>query len=318
MKKKVILIAIAICILAIASAFFILGYTIYRPVSFDHSQVFFEVKDGQKKTEISEGLKEKNLIRSAKVMAYYAKAVNANLKSGLYYFSPSQSTKQIVAILSRGDISEKQITIVEGLRREEIAQYLDKNNIVKYKDFMQASDGKEGFLFPDTYRISASSSANEIVKKMTDNFEKKAGGEINRDILSLASIVEREAKKDDERAKIAGVYQNRLNVIMKLEADPTVQYGKDTANGKNSLDFKYWQAITFADYTAVDSKFNTYVHSGLPPAPICNPGTKSIDAAKNPAKHNYYYFFHLKSGEAIFSKNSTEHNSNKVKYQNER
>ena len=317
MRNKGILIAIAICILAIASAFFILGYTIYRPVSFDHSQVFFEVKDGQKKTEISEGLKEKNLIRSAKVMAYYAKAVNANLKSGLYYFSSSQSTKQIVAILSKGDISEKQITIIEGLRREEIAQYLEKNNIAKYADFMQASEGKEGTLFPDTYRVSAKASAREIVEKMTDNFEKKAGN-VSQNVLSLASIVEREAKKDDERAKIAGVYQNRLNIKMKLEADPTVQYGKDTANGKNALDFKYWQIIIFADYTTVNSKFNTYVYSGLPPAPICNPGLKSIEVAKNPEKHNYYYFFHLKSGEAIFSKNSTEHNSNKVKYQNER
>ena len=183
---------------------------------------------------------------------------------------------------------------------------------------MIASEGKEGYLFPDTYRISAKASANEIIEKLTNNFKQKTAGDVSQDVLTLASIVEREAKQDNERAKIAGVYQNRINIGMKLEADPTVQYGKDTNNAKGLVDFKYWQPISLADYTGVDSKFNTYLNAGLPPAPICNPGLKSIKASLNPEKHNYYYFFHLADGTAIYSKNLAEHNANKLKYQNER
>lgn len=317
-SKKAVFFAIAICILAVAAVFLAVFIFIYLPVSADQNQVFFEVKDGQKKTEIAQELKEKNLVRSGAGLAYFAKLIGANLKSGLYYFSPSQSASQIIAIMAKGEVSEKKITVVEGLRREEIAAYLDKNQIVKYADFMKAAEGKEGYLFPDTYRISATASAEDIVKKMTDNFSQKAGEEISRDILILASIVEREAKRDDERAKIAGVYQNRINFGMKLEADPTVQYAKDSQTAIDAPDFKYWQAITLADYAAVDSKFNTYLNLGLPPAPISNPGLKSIQAAQAPEKHNYYYFFHLADGEAIFSQNLAEHNGNKQKYSSER
>ena len=318
MRKKIILIAIAICMIVIFGIVGMLVYFIYSPASASQAQVFFEVKDGQNKIEISQGLKDKELIHSSKIFAYYAKTTNANLKSGLYYFSPSQSAKQIISVLINGEVSEKQITIIEGLRREEIAQYLAKNNITTYADFMIASEGKEGYLFPDTYRISAKASASEIVEKLTNNFKQKTAGDVSQDVLILASIVEREAKQDNERAKIAGVYQNRINIGIKLEADPTVQYGKDTNNAKGLVDFKYWQPISLADYTGVDSNFNTYLNAGLPPAPICNPGLKSIKASLNPEKHNYYYFFHLADGTAIYSKNLAEHNANKLKYQNER
>lgn len=121
---------------------------------------------------------------------------------------------------------------------------------------------------------------------------------LSRQDVIIASIVEREAKFDEDRPKIARVYLNRLELGMKLEADPTVQYAKGS-----------WDAIKLSDYQNVNSSYNTYLHAGLPPGPICNPGLESLQAVLSPDSNDYLYFFHKTDGHAVYSKTLEEHRS---------
>lgn len=230
-----------------------------------------------------------------------------------------QKYYQEVANLKKKDI---QITIIEGWRREQIAAKLaDLGILSSTEEFLKASESHEGQLFPDTYRFFANSTAEEIVKKLTDNFTKKTQGpSIDRSLLILASIVEREAASDSERAAIAGVYQNRLDSGMMLEADPTAQFARDSQKfecGISNMECRltdYWQPITKEEIETIESPYNSYKHGGLPPGPICNPGIKSIESAKNPEKHQFFYFFHAEDGQLILSRNITDHNQQKKVY----
>ncbi len=217
-----------------------------------------------------------------------------------------------VAAQKRADIA---ITIPEGWRREQIATRLEQLKICSAADFMAASEGHEGHLFPDTYRFFQPTPATQVVTTLTNNFDDKTKDfSPTENQTILASIVEREAKYDSERTIIAGVYANRLAIGMKLDADPTVQYGKETnelmtANSTGPLTlYKYWQPITQDDYTGIISPYNTYLNAGLPPSPIANPGLASLAAATNPAKHDYYYFLH-KDGVLYPSRTLSEHQS---------
>jgi len=141
---------------------------------------------------------------------------------------------------------------------------------------------------------------------MQSNFtERTKDYQPSKDDIILASIVEREAKNDEDRAKIAGVFINRLEKNMYLGADPTIQYAKGD-----------WELLTSKDLK-IDSPYNTYINKGLPPTPICNPGLESIKAVKNPEKNGWYYFFHLQDGTTIFSKDAAEHDANKAKYKDQ-
>lgn len=224
---------------------------------------------------------------------------------GAWYLQKQRSAYYAeVAALRKPDV---QITVVEGRRREEIAQQLARAGICSYDDFLAASAGKEGMLFPDTYRFFPATPAANVVATMYDTYlARTADLQPTAAQLVLASIVEREAERDADRATIAGVYQNRLDIGMSLQADPTVQYAKDSNSASASLD--YWQPITQSDYRAVQSPYNTYLHVGLPPGPICNPGLRSIEAAMRPARHNYYFIYY-KDGQLLLSKTLQEHES---------
>lgn len=224
--------------------------------------------------------------------------------------------------------AEVTITIPEGWRREQIAQLLEEKQITPAADFLEVTKEDEGTLFPDTYRFFKRTTANEVRQKMIDNYRTKAGQNTDKETLIIASIVEREAKKPEERAGIAAVYWNRYEANLGLTADPTVQYGKDSNllaekmaakesdADKNQvlLDFDFWGPITRADYQGVNSIYNTYRNAGLPPSPICNPGKASIEAALDPEKNSYYYFLHTSDGQIIYAKTLDEHNRNKQKY----
>ena len=226
------------------------------------------------------------------------------------------------------DSNEVEVTIPEGFRREQIAAVLESKGVTSSVDFIEATTNDEGTLFPDTYRFFKQSPANEVRDIMINNYLKKSPAKLDKESLILASIVEREAKSDGERADIAGVYWNRYNAGLGLTADPTVQYGKDsnefykefnlakTDEEKATIikDFDFWGVITRSDYQNVNSTYNTYRNAGLPPKPIANPGVASMQASLNYTDHNYFYFFHTESGETIFSQSLDEHNKNKAKY----
>lgn len=217
---------------------------------------------------------------------------------------------ELVQSLKKPDIS---VTIIEGKRWEEIAASFAKAGVANYQDFvtiMQAHPEYEGTLFPDTYRFFANTPASDVITKMRDDYAGRTTTiKPTAADLALASIVERESLNDADRATIAGVYSNRLKVGMDLQADPTVEYSKDTNAYKASgysQSFTFWGAITQADYRNTVSPFNTYLNAGLPPHPICNPGLKSIEAAQNPLKTDYL-FFGYKDGKLLLAKTLAQH-----------
>jgi UPF0755 protein len=257
----------------------------------------FEIVPGEQSQSIAERLQKNQIISSKWSFLIYAKINHLSLKAGFYELDQNLTTKQIAQKLAKGEVSQFKITIPEGWRIKQIDQLLTKKKIINSGELDQMTKDKEGFLFPDTYKFNTKVKTEEIVQSMEKNFQlRTADLKPSREQIILASIIEREAKKDEDRPKIAGVFQNRLANSMKLEADPTIQYALGN-----------WEPITQTDYSSVESPYNTYKINGLPPTPICNPGIKSILAAVNPEKNDFFFFFHTNDGETIFSKTLEEH-----------
>lgn len=272
---------------------------------------YFEVKKGDSKIHIAKALKKQNLIRSTKAFEISAYLSSKGLQAGYYKLANSMSMNDILVKMQNGDVDAFRVMIPEGYRVLQVAKKLEETGKISSSKFLELAAGTEGTLFPDTYVIPYGLEESKIIQMFKDNFDKQTSKlKPTDDQLILASIVERESKKEDERPKIAAVYQNRLNKNMLLQADPTVRYGLDSQKylQNKDLNFDFWQPLTKADISALNSSFNTYKQKGLPPAPICNPGLKSIEAAMSPAKDfDYLFFFHDKNGTIHFSKTYEEH-----------
>lgn len=316
--RNIIIGFFAVFIIISGSSLFYFKWSLKTSVSEDKKFVLFEVKKGESGSEISNRLYEKNLIRSKWIFLINLRIKEGSLMPGIYDLSPSMNVLDIYNKLTTGQTKIVKVTIPEGYRREQIAQELADKEIVSLDNFLTASKDLEGQLFPDTYYLSPDNTVEEIIKLMTDNYSAQIeGSTVTTEDLVIASIVEREAVKDEERPIIAGIYKNRMKKNMKLEADPTVQYGKDSSkfslSSTDKVNYKFWQPITKADYSSVVSDYNTYKISGLPPTPICNPGIKSIRATQNPASHDYLYFFQT-NGEIYLSKTFLEHTQKIAQY----
>lgn len=199
---------------------------------------------------------------------------------------------------------ENKITIPEGWTVQQIDDYLAEKQILAKGDFLAAAKDKEGYLFPDTYFLSEKPTAEEIIKKMEENFQQKTTGlNLKKDDLILASIVEKEVSTEEDRKIAASVFKNRLKYNMALESCATVNY----ILGNN-------KKILSNQDIATPSPYNTYLHQGLPPGPIGNPGLAAINAALNPTESNYFYFLTGNDGKTYFAKTKTEQDQNKQKY----
>lgn len=300
-------------VLAIIGFLFFLKWSLSTPINGNDKKVLFEVREGESSFQIGQHLLSREIIRSDWIFYLNVKFKDLALMPGVYDLSSNMSITEISDQISSGKTKIVKVTIPEGYRREQIGQKLAENDLVTLNQFLDKTSSLEGYLFPDTYYFSPDNTVDEIVTEMTKNYDDRTGGMVKptKEDLIIASIVEREAVKDEERPVIAGVYKNRLKLGMKLEADPTVQYGKDTLNFLSSTnevqkDFKFWSPITTADYQSVMSEYNTYRIKVLPPAPICNPGIKSIEATQNFTAHEYLYFFQH-DGEIYLSKTYAEH-----------
>ena len=272
---------------------------------------YFEIKTGESTYSIGKRLEKEKIIRSAFAFFLTSKIEDrGTLQAGNYKLSPSMDTGDIVDKINRGKVDAFSVTIPEGYRVLQIAKVLEQKGQVKADKFIDAAGGTEGTLFPDTYVFPYNLEPTKIIKIFRDNYETRTDNlNLDSDQLILASIVEREAKSDDERAKIAAVYKNRADNNMLLQADPTVQYVRDTQKylKEKSVDFSFWEPITKQDYLDINSAFNSYKNKGYPPAPICNPGLKSIQAALNPEQNfDYLYFFHDRNQTIHFSKTYEE------------
>ncbi len=237
------------------------------------------------------------------------------LKFGEYNLSPSLNMLQILNKLARGEIVVYKITIPEGYTSIQIAELLDKKEIVEKESFLKlvkyGEKSWEGYLFPDTYEVPKKYGAENMFKLMLSNFEQVAVDNklINKaeqtgftmdEIITLASIIEKEAQFAEEKRQISSVFHNRLKIGMKLQSCATIQYilGKP----KEKLEESDLE---------IESPYNTYLYKGLPPGPICNPGIDSIIAALEPANEDYLFFVLGDNGRHIFSKTYEEHLKNK-------
>ena len=314
MKKILFLPLLIALVLAVAAVWFYLNV---QPVSTTQNFSYFVISKGSSATQIGTKLESAKLIKSALAFKIYLQFTGqtGKLLPGEFRLTPSFSLFQTIDTLFKGPV-ELWVTIPEGLRREEIAARfatgLDKDSTF-VGDFLLASRGKEGYLFPDTYLFPLDASASAIVKKMNDTFTSKAqeltptGSDLSfSESVILASILERETKTDAERPIVAGIIINRLNLRMPLQVDASVQYAIGTSKD-------WWPILSLADLK-INSPYNTYKFTGLPPTPIANPGLSSLKAAFNPAVTDYLYYIHDSTGQIHYAKTLVEHNANVAKY----
>ena len=310
------------------------GDLVTEPVDpHDPTEITFVVRPGQSVLGIAHGLEEMGLIHDAGIFRRYVQFSGADedIQAGAYILRRDMTMEQIMLQLQRGLLPTVTVTIPEGWRSEQIARLLEERGVTSADEFLAlvradhddwpfladrpigSARGLEGFLFPDTYQLPRNTPAENVIEIMLRNFDWRFDGELREmaeergisihEVVTLAAIVEREAVVATERPVIASVFWNRLNIGMRLQADPTVQY----ALGCNADTGECWQQLTREQLNSVQSPFNTYLHPGLTPGPICNPGLASIRAVLEPAETNYLFFVSLDDGEHIFSETYEEH-----------
>jgi len=295
----------------------------------------FVISRGETAGSIAQRLQEAGFIRSALAFTYllYDTGREASLQSGTYTISAALTPRDLARVFEKAPSEQAVLRIIEGWRLSETAAAVNKAfPSISADEFMKAAivgqrqntvlagmpadTSLEGFLFPDTYFFKPSATATQIVDTLLDQFELRVGQSLRQaavdrkttiyDIVKLGSIVEREARDRKESATIAGVYTNRLDIGMKLDADPTVQYALGD-----------WKELSLADLE-VDSPYNTYRVAGLPPTPICSPGAAALEGAAKPERNPYFYFVAKNdgTGDHAFAKTIEEHEANRIKYGN--
>lgn len=281
---------------------------------------FVEIAKGTGTMRIGEQLAEAGVIRQSwQFAALRLLRFGKRLQAGDYQFKTAASASEVYDRIARGDVFYYELRIPEGSNIWDIAALIEEQGIVSSVDFLVAArdpllvrdlssraNSLEGFLFPATYKFKRHVSAKDVCRALTTQFKKvwkEVGGDKNvHDTVTLASMVEKEAKLAEERAQIAGVYANRLQAGMKLDCDPTVIYAA-------LLDDRYRGTIYQSDLNS-ENPYNTYRHKGLPPGPIANPGRASLLAALEPDATKDLYFVARTdgSGAHVFSTNLRTHN----------
>src|SRR3990172_5049016 len=305
--------------------------------------VSVSVEQGQGVIEIGDALEDAGVIDSAiqfrVVVAFLG--YEKMLQAGDYEFEPDMPALQVVYRMRRGVVSPNFVTVVEGWRLEEVAGALDEKGIISREEFLEAAVAGnfdefdflrrlgpqtplEGYLLPATYFYRRSDTAEAVIQQMLEAMDKGFTKELRSEaldagltmhgVLTLASIIEREAKVPEERPIMAQVFLRRLRLCIALEADPTVQYA--VAEDPASIEeFGYWKTeLTKADL-GVDSPYNTYRYGGLPPGPISAPRMDSILAVIHPADTNYLYFVARPDGSHAFAETFEEHQRNIEEFQ---
>ncbi|MEY4668741.1 MAG: hypothetical protein RL518_1440 [Pseudomonadota bacterium] len=282
----------------------------------------FEVSPDKTFREIAADLEVKNYIKhryAIRVLAKYQKKDTA-VMAGEYEFSPSMTPQQILDAMIEGKMILRKITLKEGVTLSEIGPILEEAGITQRALFEQAlndpslreelqvpASSFEGYLFPETYRIQRNTPPRKVIQTLRNQLDTTWSPEWDarlqelqmskHQILTLASIIEKESGNAEEQPLVSSVFHNRLKIGMRLQSDPTVIYGIPNFNGN----------LTKVDLQT-PSPYNTYVISGLPPGPIANPGLTAIKAALYPAQTTYFYFVGNGKGKHIFSEHLEQHN----------
>lgn len=281
--------------------------------------VIFVVARGAGGKEISADLARQNLIHSPTGFYLLIKllGIETRLQAGDFRLNKSMDAKTIALELTHGML-DSWVTTLEGWRNEEIATQLTKDMDIPEDQFLQYA--KEGYMFPDTYLVPLDATGAAVAKMFLDNFNQKVTPAMREDAkknglsfaqtITLASLIEREGRTDGDRPVIAGILLNRIKEGMPLQVDATLQY----ALGYQPFAKTWWKNGLTNEDKKVASLYNTYLHVGLPPAPIANPGIASIKAAIYPTATDYFYYLHDESGNVHYAKTLEEHNANVRKY----
>lgn len=321
----------------LTASLLIYGYYYYmemlKPVNAGPSPaITVNIPTSANANQIASILEQHNLIRNKTVFLLYLRLSEKDkqLKAGEYALSQSDSVQRIVERIVSGQVVTYPFTIPEGYTLKQVAASLAEKGFVDKEKFLsvaatgefnywflagspEGNDRLEGFLFPDTYRIPKGYSEKQIIDLMLKRFGQVFSEEYRRradsmgmtipQVVTLASIIEKETRLDEERPIVSGVFHNRLAQKWRLESCATIQY----------LLGEPKERLTTKDL-AIDSSYNTYKNPGLPPGPIASPGKASIEAALNPAQVDYMFFLVKQDGSHAFARTLAEHNRNKKKY----
>ncbi|MCP2620302.1 endolytic transglycosylase MltG [Candidatus Aminicenantes bacterium AC-334-K16] len=324
--------------LAAALVTFLL-FTIWVMIEYNHrpeslpQDIIFEIPKGASVISVSHQLKAKGIITHPFIFRLMFQVLYPDqpIKAGEYKIKTPISIKELLQVLTQGQVLLHSITIPEGLTRFEIATLLEKKlSFFSANEFIAATEttslikdldplatNLEGYLFPETYSFPKGTSPGEVVQAMVRQFRRifssswqarasQLGFSV-REIVILASLIEKETSQPEERNLISAVFHNRLKKKMKLDCDPTIIYAL-------KLKGKYDGRLGWNDLK-LDSPYNTYLYPGLPPGPIANPGQAALEAALYPADVDYLYFVARNDGTHVFSRTLREHNQNVLIYQ---
>lgn len=323
LKSALALVAIAVIALAAWFAFAVWGDRAHP-----NAEQRVIIARGSTFHDIATQLANAGIIGNQTAFRVYAKLTHADTqaRAGAFRFPPHQTAAQVLEQLQNGGAQvAKWVTIPEGFTAKQIAQRLQDQGFGDASAYEKAFLGDsltiggtrtknlEGYLFPSTYLIPNDASPKTVEDILTSQFRKelprdaaqkaRARGMTVPQVVTLASLIEREAKADDERPLMAGVYYNRLRLGMPLEVDASIEYALP----------EHHDVITYGDLK-IDSPYNSYLHTGLPPTPIANPGQASLQAAFNPKPSPYLYYVYKGNGHHAFARTLAEQNANIAKY----
>lgn len=282
----------------------------------------FVIPRGQATSVIAARLQEQGLIRQRLFFSTVVKinGLGQKIQAGSFELSPSMSAREIAYQLTMGT-DDIWLTFPEGWRREEIAESVVKQGLLDFDpdEFLRLSKGLEGQLYPDTYLVSRSLTASTLVQLLSNTFQSKVATPLAtqianhpwslNQILTLASLVQRESANEAEMPLVAGILDHRLRIGMPLQVDATLQYVKGYSQSEQS-----WWSVPLATDKALNSLYNTYQNLGLPPAPICNPSLAAIKAVLAPTLTDALYYIHDNQGRIHTSRTLDEHNQNVNQY----
>lgn len=333
-KTKVFSMGVSSLMAAILVAALFFGYQLFKaPVSQDKTEIVFEVSPGSNLVHISNALQSKGLIRNSKSFQIYAKmrGLAAKFKVGEYSLNQNMTPDEIMSVIVSGKSITRNITVAEGLNLFDIAQIFEKNNVGTKEEFLKLTRDKlfiksllnedlsslEGYLFPETYKVTKFEGTKAVITQMVNRFltvwnelepQAKAMGWSRNQVVTFASIVEKETGATSERPLVSSVFHNRLQKKMRLQTDPTVLYGMALKQGQMPTNITKHDLLT-------PTSHNTYTNFGLPPTPIANPGKEAMLATLEPAKTSYLFFVSQNNGTHVFSENIQQHNKAVQAYQ---
>jgi UPF0755 protein len=332
MKKLVAFVFVLILCAAGAAAAWVYFGTRQPYRGYRDAEVFVDIRPGTGTRSIGDRLVEAGVVRDAVTFraALWLSGRASRLQAGEYRFTDPATPLDVIDKIARGDVFVISMTVPEGLTVREVAKIVEGKGLGTADAFIAAAgDGSlvraidpaardlEGYLFPETYPLSRHADAPRIVRLMTDAFDRALTPELRaaagarglsiRQLVTLASIVEKETGNPAERPVVASVYQNRLRIGMPLQCDPTVIYALEKAGR--------YHGNLHHDDLSFDSPYNTYRYPGLPPGPIAAPGKASLEAVVHPADTNYLYFVSRNDGSHEFAATLDEHNRNVQKFQ---